>query len=77
MGSLRDVVAAVTEKLPKPRLITSSTNGYDGSMMNGLQSIDQWRLYFNNPRGSMLGLLNAIQVSLSPISGSKVALLGL
>ncbi|KAJ2916549.1 hypothetical protein MD484_g3844, partial [Candolleomyces efflorescens] len=42
-------------------LITSSTNGYDGSMMNGLQSIDQWRLYFNEPRGSMLGLLNAIQ----------------
>ncbi|RXW21520.1 hypothetical protein EST38_g4341 [Candolleomyces aberdarensis] len=42
-------------------LITSSTNGYDGSMMNGLQSIDQWRLYFGDPHGSMLGLLNAIQ----------------
>ncbi|KAJ8518835.1 hypothetical protein ONZ45_g4155 [Pleurotus djamor] len=42
-------------------LITSSTNGYDGSMMNGLQSLPQWRDYFNNPGGSMLGLLNAIQ----------------
>ncbi|KAH6906806.1 hexose transporter [Coprinopsis sp. MPI-PUGE-AT-0042] len=42
-------------------LITSSTNGYDGSMMNGLQSVDQWRLYFKEPQGSQLGLLNAIQ----------------
>jgi hypothetical protein len=43
-------------------LITSSTNGYDGSMMNGLQSLHQWNAAFNNPTGSMLGLLNAIQV---------------
>ncbi|KAJ8694658.1 hypothetical protein PTI98_007315 [Pleurotus ostreatus] len=42
-------------------LITSSTNGYDGSMMNGLQSLPQWRDYFNSPSGGMLGLLNAIQ----------------
>jgi sugar porter (SP) family MFS transporter len=42
-------------------LITSSTNGYDGSMMNGLQSLDQWKNAFNNPTGGMLGLLNAIQ----------------
>ncbi|KZP23027.1 hexose transporter [Athelia psychrophila] len=42
-------------------LITSSTNGYDGSMMNGLQSLPQWRSAFKNPSGGMLGLLNAIQ----------------
>jgi sugar porter (SP) family MFS transporter len=42
-------------------LITSSTNGYDGSMMNGLQSLDQWKVYFNFPTGGKLGLLNAIQ----------------
>ncbi|KZS87251.1 general substrate transporter [Sistotremastrum niveocremeum HHB9708] len=42
-------------------LITSSTNGYDGSMMNGLQSLPQWVNYFNNPTGGKLGLLNAIQ----------------
>ncbi|KAL0576106.1 hypothetical protein V5O48_005880 [Marasmius crinis-equi] len=42
-------------------LITSSTNGYDGSMMNGLQSLTQWKNDFNNPGSSMLGLLNAIQ----------------
>ncbi|KIP06118.1 hypothetical protein PHLGIDRAFT_128472 [Phlebiopsis gigantea 11061_1 CR5-6] len=42
-------------------LITSTTNGYDGSMMNGLQSLEQWRSAFNNPTPGMLGLLNAIQ----------------
>ena len=42
-------------------LITSSTNGYDGSMMNGLQSVKQWDEYFHKPRSHQLGLLNAIQ----------------
>ncbi|EMD33795.1 hypothetical protein CERSUDRAFT_87123 [Gelatoporia subvermispora B] len=42
-------------------LITSTTNGYDGSMMNGLQSLPQWESAFNHPTGGMLGLLNAIQ----------------
>ncbi|KDQ55566.1 hypothetical protein JAAARDRAFT_195418 [Jaapia argillacea MUCL 33604] len=42
-------------------LITSSTNGYDGSMMNGLQSLSQWNSAFNYPTGGQLGLLNAIQ----------------
>jgi len=37
------------------------SNGYDGSMMNGLQTLDQWKNYFNNPQGSTLGLFNAIQ----------------
>ena len=37
------------------------SNGYDGSMMNGLQTLDQWTKYFNNPQGSTLGLFNAIQ----------------
>ncbi|KAF8893626.1 general substrate transporter [Infundibulicybe gibba] len=42
-------------------LITSSTNGYDGSMMNGLQSLTQWNEAFQHPTGGKLGLLNAIQ----------------
>ena len=42
-------------------LITSSTNGYDGSMMNGLQSLSQWENDFNHPTNGKLGLLNAIQ----------------
>ncbi|KAF7795673.1 hypothetical protein EIP86_006838 [Pleurotus ostreatoroseus] len=42
-------------------LITSSTNGYDGSLMNSFQSLKLWNDYFGRPHGSMLGLLNAIQ----------------
>ncbi|KAI9057962.1 hexose transporter [Trametes sanguinea] len=42
-------------------LITSTTNGYDGSMMNGLQSLPQWNDAFNHPGGGKLGLLSAIQ----------------
>ncbi|KAF8439050.1 hexose transporter [Boletus edulis BED1] len=42
-------------------LITSSTTGYDGSMMNGLQSLPQWESSFHNPSNGELGLLNAIQ----------------
>ncbi|KIM58733.1 hypothetical protein SCLCIDRAFT_1218432 [Scleroderma citrinum Foug A] len=42
-------------------LITYSTVGYDGSMMNGLQSLPQWQSAFNYPSNGMLGVLNAIQ----------------
>ncbi|KAF8137318.1 hexose transporter [Boletus edulis] len=42
-------------------LITSSTNGYDGSMVNGLQSLQQWESAFGYPTGGKLGLLSAIQ----------------
>ncbi|KAL7418331.1 hypothetical protein Q5752_006789 [Cryptotrichosporon argae] len=42
-------------------LITSMTNGYDGSMMNGLQALDNWKQYFGSPTGGLLGLFNAIQ----------------
>lgn len=42
-------------------LSVSSTAGYDGSLMNGLQSIVNWREYFDNPRGTMLGFINAAQ----------------
>ena len=47
-----------------PSLITSSTNGFDGSLMNSLQSMKQWESFFNKPHGGTLGLLNAIQVRL-------------
>ncbi|OQD80265.1 hypothetical protein PENANT_c037G01201 [Penicillium antarcticum] len=41
--------------------ISSYATGYDGSMMNGLQSLTTWQNSFNNPGASELGLLNAIQ----------------
>jgi sugar porter (SP) family MFS transporter len=53
-------------------LITSSTNGYDGSMMNGLQTLTQWKSAFNNPTGGKLGLLNAIQ-NIGALSGLPIA----
>ncbi|KAJ4357608.1 uncharacterized protein N0V89_002184 [Didymosphaeria variabile] len=31
-----------------------------GAMMNGLQTVKQWRAYFGSPNASILGLLNAI-----------------
>ncbi|EKM58043.1 uncharacterized protein PHACADRAFT_252012 [Phanerochaete carnosa HHB-10118-sp] len=42
-------------------LITSSTNGYDGSLMNSFESLPLWQSYFGKPQGGKLGLLNAIQ----------------
>lgn len=36
--------------------ISSYATGYDGSMMNGLQSLDTWKATFNNPSASELGL---------------------
>ncbi|OAL30003.1 hypothetical protein AYO22_01909 [Fonsecaea multimorphosa] len=42
-------------------ILSSATNGYDGSMMNGLQTLIYWQNYFNHPEGATLGLLNAIQ----------------
>ncbi|KAF7334658.1 MFS domain-containing protein [Mycena venus] len=42
-------------------LVTSTASGYDGSMMNGLQSLPQWEVYFNFPTKGKLGLLGAIQ----------------
>ncbi|KAH8672878.1 hypothetical protein BGZ60DRAFT_504807 [Tricladium varicosporioides] len=42
-------------------LVSSYANGYDGSMMNGLQSLDEWKAYFHQPSPSTLALLNSIQ----------------
>ncbi|KAF3014777.1 hypothetical protein E8E14_010857 [Neopestalotiopsis sp. 37M] len=42
-------------------LISSYATGFDGSMMNGLQSLDTWNAEFGNPGASDLALLNAIQ----------------
>ncbi|KAH8879513.1 general substrate transporter [Thozetella sp. PMI_491] len=41
-------------------LLSSVTLGFDGSMMNGLLSLDTWNDYFGTPRSSLLGLINAV-----------------
>ena len=45
---------------PPPPRLTKATNT-TGSLMNGLQSLHQWRQHFNNPQGKVLGLVNAAQ----------------
>ncbi|KAI4702784.1 hypothetical protein J4E89_010121 [Alternaria sp. Ai002NY15] len=42
-------------------LLSSAVAGYDGSLMNGLQSLPQWQEYFGHPTGALLGLVNAAQ----------------
>lgn len=40
-------------------ILVSATNGFDGSMMNGLQTVENWKNYFT-PTNAQRGLLNAI-----------------
>ncbi|KAH7141541.1 general substrate transporter [Dactylonectria estremocensis] len=40
-------------------MLSIFTQGFDGSMMNGLQSVEYWRNYFGEPKGATLGLFNA------------------
>ncbi|KAF2137969.1 uncharacterized protein K452DRAFT_353233 [Aplosporella prunicola CBS 121167] len=42
-------------------LLSSAVAGYDGSLMNGLQSLSAWRTSFDNPHGAVLGSINAAQ----------------
>ncbi|OAK96923.1 general substrate transporter [Phaeosphaeriaceae sp. SRC1lsM3a] len=41
-------------------LISAGAVGYDGSMMNGLQSLPQWRNFFGKPDGALLGAMNSV-----------------
>jgi len=34
-------------------------NGYDGALLNGLQSLPQWNFFFGDPSGAYLGLLTS------------------
>ncbi|KAJ5083033.1 hypothetical protein N7532_012076 [Penicillium argentinense] len=56
-------------------LLSSAVAGYDGSLMNGLQSIAEWKDYFGNPSGSILGIVNAAQSIGSVISLPFVGIL--
>ncbi|KAL2074177.1 hypothetical protein VTL71DRAFT_7955 [Oculimacula yallundae] len=49
-------------------ILTNTANGFDGSMMNGLQALSYWQNYFGHPRGSKLGIFNAA-MSLGSIIG--------
>lgn len=58
--------------------LTSTNNGYDGSMLNGLQSLEYWRDYMGNPTGHVLGALsngtifgNILSFSIAPILSDR------
>jgi len=36
------------------------TSGFDSSMMNGLQAVATWQVFFNHPKTTILGLLSAM-----------------
>jgi sugar porter (SP) family MFS transporter len=40
-------------------ILVQATNGYDGSMLNGLQSLNVWENYFGHPAGASLGTLSS------------------
>ncbi|PSN65736.1 sugar transporter [Corynespora cassiicola Philippines] len=42
-------------------ILLAAANGYDGSMMNGLQSLPQWDEFMNRPRSTWLGFINSLQ----------------
>ncbi|KAF7312256.1 Hexose transporterarabidopsis thliana mutm-like protein-1 [Mycena indigotica] len=42
-------------------LLTSSANGLDSSLINGLQILPDWQHFFNFPHGKTLGLINSAQ----------------
>lgn len=41
-------------------ILTNTANGFDGSMMNGLQSLKYWQDYFDHPTGAVLGLFGCV-----------------
>lgn len=43
-------------------LLSAASSGFDGSLMNGLQSMTEWTNEFNNPTGTILGLINAAMI---------------
>ncbi|KAL2859393.1 general substrate transporter [Aspergillus pseudodeflectus] len=49
-----------------------TTSGYDGSMMNALQTVSYFDDFFGNPRGSRLGLMSAI-MPLGSICSTPIA----
>lgn len=49
-------------------IFVNIANGFDGSMMNSLQSLPYWQEYFGHPKGRVLGMLGS-SMSLGSIIG--------
>lgn len=42
-------------------LMSSVVNGLDSSLVNGLQILPEWKAYFGNPTGKLLGIISSAQ----------------
>lgn len=42
--------------------LSSTTSGYDGSVLNGYQSLEAWRTHLGNPTGYVLGALSSAPI---------------
>ncbi|EKJ71682.1 hypothetical protein FPSE_08128 [Fusarium pseudograminearum CS3096] len=49
-------------------VLFSSANGYDGSLMNGLQALPNWNDFMDHPKDAWLGFINAIYWFMNGIS---------
>lgn len=49
-------------------IVTNTANGFDGSMMNGLQTLSYWQDFFDHPKGAILGFFNS-SMSLGSLIG--------
>ncbi|RGP72007.1 hexose transporter [Fusarium longipes] len=48
-------------------VLFASANGYDGSLMNGLQALPRWNSFMEMPTGAWLGFINAIYWAMNGI----------
>ncbi|KAM6507170.1 hypothetical protein FALCPG4_018552 [Fusarium falciforme] len=58
--------------------LTSYVGGFDGSVLNGMQTVQHWQTYFDHPRGALLGLMvnmqvvgGAVSLPLAPYAADK------
>ena len=62
-------------------MITATMNGFDSSLVNGLQIIPSWQDYYKNPSGKILGVFHVLLVSpphpTSPSTTELLRFLGL
>ena len=66
----RDTTLLKLNTLMLCALLTQIASGYDSSMLNGMQSLPQWKKYFGQPTGTRLGAM-----SFGPTGGTLISVL--
>ncbi|KAE9374970.1 general substrate transporter [Stipitochalara longipes BDJ] len=57
--SLNGALARLYAFLVPACLVVCATNGFDGSLLNGLQAVPSWQTTFHHPKGALLGFMSA------------------